>query len=348
MKRTRTHPQEKEMEKGKTNDTIDNKRASSKVPKWQDALAGASAGAFSRTAMAPVDRVKLLMQLQGSVTGVDFSNPWKVAKHVYQTEGILAFWRGNWPNVLRTAGQAALNFSFMDYYKSLALSPVVESILLGKRQQQQQRQDDTSMSSEDLQRRKHLVVSFVSGGLAGATSTTALYPTEFLRTRLAMDQGRSLEARQYRSMKDVIIKTVRVDGIVGVYQGYVIALWGSVLHRLLYLGGYDVIKNELLHHKGGDTCSPPLSVGERYAIAQGVSIAAGTFCYPIDSVRRRLMMQAGKPQEERLYHGSLHCFREIWAKEGLRGFYLGLTPNLVRSIGGALMLVAYDVLKGLI
>jgi len=57
-------------------------------------------------------------------------------------------------------------------------------------------------------------------------------------------------------------------------------------------------------------------------------------------------MQAGKPMDERLYRGAIHCFRSVWNREGLRGFYLGLTPNLVRSIGGALMLVAYDTLKG--
>ena len=87
---------------------------------------------------------------------------------------------------------------------------------------------------------------------------------------------------------------------------------------------------------------------ERFILAQLVSLSAGTICYPIDSVRRRLMMQAGKPATERLYRNSFHCFRQVWVREGVRGFYLGLAPNLVRSIGGALMLVAYDALKELL
>lgn len=311
-----------------------------KIPKWQDALAGATAGAFSKTAMAPVERVKLLMQLEGSVNGTNFSGhgPWKVAMHIYHSEGILAFWRGNWPNVLRTAGQAALNFSLMDYYKSVASSPIVEAAMISR-----QGTSTTTTTEEELHRQRQLVVSFVSGGLAGATSTTALYPTEFLRTRLAMDQGRSLETREYRSMRDCIVKTVRTDGIFGVYHGYGIALWGSVLYRLLYLGGYDVIKIELARYQDGS--KPSISIGERLVIAQGVSLFAGTLCYPIDSVRRRLMMQAGKTAGQRVYFGTVHCFQEVWSKEGLRGFYLGLTPNLVRSIGGALMLVAYDTMK---
>ena len=329
-------------------DASDQKGRVVKFPKWQDAVAGASAGVFSKTAMAPVERVKLLMQLQGSVKRSSYSgkSPVKVALHIYQSEGILAFWRGNWPNVIRTAGQTALNFSFMDYYKSLASSPVVmEKILVFQRRQGEQTTTTaTHLAEEELQRRRQLVVSFVSGGLAGATSTTALYPTEYLRTRLAMDHGRSTDIREYRGMTDVLVKTVRSDGILGVYHGYSIALWGSVLYRLLYLGGYDVTKNELMRYRQGRQ-NPSISFGERFVIAQVVSLTAGTICYPIDSVRRRLMMQAGKAMEQRIYRGALHCFQLVWSKEGLRGFYLGLTPNLVRSIGGALMLVAYDALK---
>jgi solute carrier family 25 (adenine nucleotide translocator) protein 4/5/6/31 len=351
MKRSRTGTTD--VSKPKENENKPQSHNPPKIPKWKDALAGASAGAFSKTAMAPVERVKLLMQLQGSVThnnngAKNFAGygPWKVALHIYESEGFFALWRGNWPNLLRTAGQAALNFSFMDYYKSLAHSPVLESAVVSTAAKGHTTTAATNTTTEELQRRRQLIVSFVSGGLAGATSTTALYPTEYLRTRLAMDQGGSLEVREYRNMRDCFVKTVRTDGILGVYQGYGIALWGSVLYRLLYLGGYDVIKNEIIRGKEGQKSS--ITLGERFLIAQGVSITAGTICYPIDSVRRRLMMQAGKTLDQRLYRGSLHCFREVWSKEGLRGFYLGLSPNLVRSIGGALMLVAYDAMKTVI
>ena len=304
------------------------------APEWRDALAGAGAGAFSKTAMAPIERVKLLLQLQGSVDGIAGRSAWKVAFHVYHTEGIRAFWRGNLPNVLRTAGQAGLNFALMDYYKTVAGSGFVETSII-------QQQSDT----EDLQRRRNLIVSFVSGGLAGGTATTVLYPAEFLRTRLAMDQGRSLETRQYRGMKDCVFKTLNTDGIRGLYQGYGIALWGSVLYRLLLMGGYDALKTELQHIRDKQNDSNPMKFAERFVLAQTVSLTAGTLCYPIDSVRRRLMMQAGLPINLRKYRGSIHCFKVVWAQEGLRGFYLGLAPNLVRSVGGALMLVAYDVLK---
>ena len=309
-----------------------------RIPEWRDAVAGAIAGAFSKSAMAPVERVKLLLQLQDSAKGIAGNTAWQVARNIYFQEGVFAFWRGNVPNVLRTAGQTALNLALMDYYKDVALSTMFEGFFLNQQ---------SRITKEEADRRRKLVVSFVSGGLAGGTSTTVLYPIEYMRTRLAMDQGRSMEARQYQGMADVVMKTVRADGITGLYQGYGIALWGSVVYRLLLLGGYDVVKRELQLAKEMDSSKPTKSMNltERFLLAQLVSLSAGTICYPIDSVRRRLMMQAGKSKKERLYRNSLHCFRQVWTREGIWGFYLGLGPNLVRSIGGALMLVAYDSLK---
>jgi solute carrier family 25 (adenine nucleotide translocator) protein 4/5/6/31 len=89
-----------------------------------------------------------------------------------------------------------------------------------------------------------------------------------------------------------------------------------------------------------------ISIAERFGIAQIVSITAGTICYPIDSVRRRLMMQAGRPVDERTFKHSKDAFRKIFKMEGIKGFYLGIGPNIVRSIAGALLLVSYDVFRG--
>jgi len=283
---------------------------------------------------------------------------WEVTKRVYQEQGILAFWRGNTPNVIRQGATSAMNFLFMDWYKG-AISPfLVWSLQL-----------PSNRDPEMRQKRRSLLSSFLSGGLAGGTVTTVLYPVEFVRTRLAMDVGRgTVDApRLYPGgTRDVCLSILRADGWRGLYQGYGIALAGVVLYRALHLGGYDAVKTEILHRRGhhialGDfhitngknriahtdrnNILLGLTMGERYLAAQIVSIVAGTVCYPIDSIRRRLMMQAGLPREERLYNNSFDCFRRVIATEGARGFYLGIGPNLVRSFGAALLLVSYDVFK---
>ncbi len=371
----------------------------------KDVFAGAVAGAFAKTATAPIERVKLVMQLRGSiekpslggagptamkVNGAKNSvTAWTVTKSIYYEEGIIAFWRGefmlfyikysqypintgyflffikmmlhftyNWfgniqkgntPNVVRQGGAAALNFLLMDWYKA-TIKPVMELSL----------SVPSHRPHELREKRRKILSSFLSGGLAGGTTTTVLYPIEFMRTRLALDLGTSSivdgkQTRKYpRGMRDVFFSIWKSDGIRGLYQGYGIALSGVVVYRALHLGGFDACKTELLYRRQMKKTSTAkndnktITMWERVAIAQIVSIVAGTICYPIDSVRRRLMMQAGVTSENRCYRGSIHAFQRIWTEEGLRGFYLGIGPNLFRSVGAALLLVTYDVFKDII
>lgn len=325
----------------------------------RNAMAGAMASIFSRTITAPIERVKLMLQLERSSLIMNSSpssyksnevrnsrnqrSAWKVCHQIYTTEGgFRAFWRGNGPNVFRQAGASALNFMFMDRYKTMIL-PVMNATLIVP----------SNRTHEARKRGQKIVSSFLSGGLAGGTTTTFLYPFEFMRTRLALDVGSS---RMYpRGMRDVFFKISKTDGIRGMYQGYSIALSGVVIYRALHLGGYDACKTELLHRRGNisdsrsdNDCNNEsiITIGERFAIAQIVSITAGTICYPIDSVRRRLMMQAGRPVDIRPYANAADAFKKILATEGVKGFYLGLGPNIVRSIAGALSLVSYDVFRG--
>jgi len=183
----------------------------------------------------------------------------------------------------------------------------------------------------------------------GGTTTTVLYPIDFLRTRLAMDVGSSSDLRRYpRGMRDVLYHTLKADGIKGIYQGYGIALSGVVVYRALHLGGYDACKTEIIHWRRKSAQAADLSLAERFFAAQFVSIVAGSACYPIDSVRRRLMMQAGLPKASRIYYNSIDCFQKVWKAEGMKGFYLGIGPNIFRSFGGSVLLVGYDVFKGMI
>jgi len=69
------------------------------------------------------------------------------------------------------------------------------------------------------------------------------------------------------------------------------------------------------------------------------------FNYPFDTVRRRMMLESEKPKESRLYKGSLDCFVSVFKKEGTRGMYKGMVPELFRGVGGSLVIVAYDRVK---
>jgi solute carrier family 25 (adenine nucleotide translocator) protein 4/5/6/31 len=401
--------------------TTTNTTTTTRSDALRNATAGAMAGTFARTITAPIERIKLMLQLQGSLSSSSSAsssslskleklsgnnttrniniinsnqqwNSWKVCRHIYTTEGgIKAFWRGNTPNVLRQAGGAALNFMLMDWYKSksiIIISPIIAmtssstTTANNKNRSLSSYEEERREQREQVNRRGKIISAFLSGGLAGGTTTTLLYPIEFMRTRLALDTGSS--NRLYpRGMRDVFNSIWKTDGIRGMYQGYGIALTGIIIYRALHLGGYDACKTEMKHQRrrnmrrirrqqqrliitndnnnkknssssssssSGDEeqelIIAKISIVERFGIAQIVSITAGTICYPIDSVRRRLMMQAGRPIDERTYKHSKDAFRKIFRMEGIKGFYLGIGPNIVRSIAGALLLVSYDVFRG--
>lgn len=86
----------------------------------RDFLSGGTAGIISKTVVAPIERVKLLMQTQRE--NVKVVEPYKgmidCFKRTVKAEGFLALWRGNWVNVVRYFPTQALGFSFKDYFNS--------------------------------------------------------------------------------------------------------------------------------------------------------------------------------------------------------------------------------------
>lgn len=319
-----------------------------------DAIAGAGAGAFAKTLAAPLDRVKLLTQLRGSIvvskdnsqsSVAQSQSAWQFCKAIIREEGFVSFWRGNSATIVIQAGTSALNFLFLDQFKVATKSALEQS-------------SDRYpwLHGEDNSRKRRLISSFVSGGLAGAATITFLYPLGFMRTRLAMDVGSA--ARNERlypnGMRDVAKSIWRTDGFTGFYRGYAIALASVTLYRVVYLGGYDYLKSEIKiadddarrnNKESTVTSTEHTPVIQRFLAAQFVSMMASIVHYPLDSIRRRLMMEAGKTQQERMYHGAMHCCSRIASEEGFRGFYRGLGVNLVRSVSAALVLISYDEFK---
>jgi solute carrier family 25 (adenine nucleotide translocator) protein 4/5/6/31 len=80
-----------------------------------------------------------------------------------------------------------------------------------------------------------------------------------------------------------------------------------------------------------------------WAFAQFVTVTAGIASYPLDTVRRRLMMQSGRG--DLLYAGTMDCIKKIYANEGGKAFFKGCLSNVIRGTGGALVLVFYDKLQ---
>lgn len=176
--------------------------------------------------------------------------------------------------------------------------------------------------------------NFVAGAAAGCTTLVLIYPLDIAHTRLAADIGKP-DFRQFRGILHFLQTVHRTDGARGIYRGLPASLHGMVVHRGLYFGGFDTAK-EFLVPEGS-------ALWKRWAAAQFVTTAAGLISYPLDTVRRRMMMQSG--MEKPAYRGTLDCWRKIYEAEGILSFYRGAVSNVFRSTGAAAILVLYDEVR---
>jgi len=286
-----------------------------------DLAIGGGLGAISKTVMAPVERVKLLMQTQDSNPEVlsgkvaRYTSIGDCFKRVTAEQGVAAFWRGNLVNCLRYAPQQGSALAFND-----ALIKVFPAYNI--------KTDFWAATA----------VNLTSGGLAGAIANTICYPFDFARTRLASDIGKT---KQFNGIMHCISSTVRSQGLTGLYTGWSVTVAGSFVYRAGQLGLFKTIQdmNPYKNDKG--------TLG---AISSFVAVTAARsvimpFNYPFDTVRRRMMLESEKPVEKRQYKGSVDCFNQVMKKEGFKGMYKGMVPELFRGVGGSLVIVAYDRVK---
>jgi len=287
-----------------------------------DLVIGGGIGALSKTVMAPVERVKLLMQTQDSNPDVlsgkvkKYDGVGDCFKRVSAEQGMKAFWRGNLVNCLRYAPQQGSALAFND-----AINEAMPKY------------------DKKTQYWGTVAVNLFSGGASGAIANTICYPFDFARTRLASDLGTG--KAKFNGIMDCLSQTVKSQGITGLYTGWSVTVAGAFVYRAGQLGLFKTIQdlNPYKEDKG--------AVG---AVSSFVSVTAARsaimpFNYPFDTVRRRLMLESEKPVSERVYKSSFDCFTKVMQKEGFAGMYKGMIPELFRGVGGSVVIVAYERIK---
>lgn len=289
-----------------------------------DLFIGGGIGAISKTVMAPVERVKLLMQTQDSNPDVlsgkvkKYEGVGDCFRRVSSEQGVKAFWRGNLVNCLRYAPQQGSALAFNDFINGAMPKYDKKTQYWGT-----------------------VAVNLFSGGMAGAVANTICYPFDFARTRLASDLGGG--KAKFNGIMDCIGQTVKAQGISGLYTGWSVTVAGAFVYRAGQLGLFKTIQdlNPYKEDKG--------MVGgvSTFVAVTAARSAIMPFNYPFDTVRRRMMLQSEKPVSERMYKGSIDCFTKVMKAEGFKGMYKGMVPELFRGVGGSLVIVAYDRIKAI-
>ncbi|KAM8724507.1 mitochondrial thiamine pyrophosphate carrier [Acanthopagrus schlegelii] len=273
------------------------------------ALAGSAAGMVTRALISPLDVLKIRFQLQieplssqrleGKYWGL-----FQASRCIHSEEGLSAFWKGHIPAQLLSICFGAVQFASFEL-----LTEVVH--------------EETPYDSQTAG------VHFVCGGLAACSATVVCQPLDTLRTRFAA-QG---EPKVYSSLRQAVSTMCRSEGVLTFYRGLSPTLVAVFPYAGLQFFTYNIFKNLL---------APPTTAGSSggnlrsLVCGSGAGMISKTITYPFDLFKKRL--QVGGFEAARAHFGQVRCYRglldcavQIAKEEGVRGFFKGLSPSLVKA-----------------
>ncbi|KAH7328695.1 mitochondrial carrier domain-containing protein [Stachybotrys elegans] len=271
--------------------------------------AGAIAGLVSRFVVAPLDVVKIRLQLQPYSLS-DPLNPLRDApayrgtiatiRHILRHEGFTALWKGNVPAEMMYVAYAATQFTT---YRSVTL--LLQNALPS--------------------RLPDWGESFVAGAASGAAATTITYPLDLLRTRFAAQGSRPV----YTSLTSAVLSIKKDEGFKGFFRGLSPAIAQIVPYMGIFFVAYERLRESLGH------LDLPWGSGVATAGVIG-SVMAKTVVFPLDLVRKRIQIQ-GPTRSKYIYNdvpeysGTVRALRSILQREGFRGLYKGLPISLIKA-----------------
>jgi solute carrier family 25 phosphate transporter 23/24/25/41 len=264
---------------------------------WRHLVAGGLAGCMSRTCTAPLDRLKVFLQVHS--TFQNRYNLFSALKFLYKEGGIKSFWRGNGINVIKIAPESAFKFMAYEQIKRLI----------------QRLKGGSELS---------LAERFMAGSSAGAISQTVIYPLEVLKTRLALRTTGQLD----KGLIHFATKMYKKEGFSCFYKGYVPNLIGIIPYAGIDLAIYETLKT--LYVKRNPNIKEP-GVFSTLACGTCSSTCGQLASYPLALVRTRLQARtiSMDPSQPDTMSGQ---FKYILQNEGPVGLYRGIIPNFIKVI----------------
>ncbi|PLN77474.1 putative mitochondrial carrier protein [Aspergillus taichungensis] len=268
-------------------------------------IGGGVAGAVSRTIVSPLERLKILLQIQ-SVGREEYRlSIWKALVKIGKEEGWRGFMRGNGTNCIRIVPYSAVQFGSYNFYKKFA----------------------EPSPNADLSPVRRLIC----GGAAGITSVIITYPLDIVRTRLSIQSASfavlsqsSPDKKLPGMFRTMVLIYKNEGGIIGLYRGIVPTVAGVAPYVGLNFMTYESVRTYLTPE--GDKTPDPL----RKLLAGAISGAVAQTCtYPFDVLRRRFQINTMTGMGYQ-YSSIWDAVKVIVANEGLRGLFKGIVPNLLK------------------
>ena len=320
---------------------------------------GGMAGSVAKTVTAPLSRLTILYQVHPMVTTREHRPKFSMTirgglSKIVERGGIISLWKGNGTSCLHRFPFSAINFFC---YEGML------DILNGPQRLSDEEEDSSSISSSNNNNNnnnnnntnKGEVSTFsrlVAGAVAGTTACVACYPLDLVRTRLTTQMDG--HPAHYRGISDAFRKIISSEGYIGLYSGLGPTLMVAVPNFSISWVVYGSLKeyaleDELFYNlRKVDTNTGEEKLGFVLTLLCGA--ASGTFStlltFPFDTVRRRMQIQGQhviRP-EDRLT--GMQMIRSLLKKDGMKGFYRGLTPEVLKVVPMVgTMFTVYELLK---
>ena len=176
-------------------------------------LAGAVAGAVSRTATAPIDRLRTLMQVSRARLTIAGT-----LRQMLATEGLRGLYKGNGTSVLKIMPEVAVKM-----YSYELVKPAVSA------------QPELPTAFE----------RFLAGGAAGMISQTLIYPLDLAKVQLMVSAP-----GEFRGLGDCLLRAYRARGFFGLYSGWAPTIVGAIPYSAVDLGTFNTLKECYLSRDG--------------------------------------------------------------------------------------------------
>ncbi|KAK7360099.1 hypothetical protein VNO77_02075 [Canavalia gladiata] len=277
---------------------------------WEHATAGAAAGFATVAVMHPLDVVRTRFQVNdGRVSHLpSYKNTAHAVFTIARSEGLRGLYAGFLPGVLGSTISWGLYFFFYD-----------------KAKQRYARKREGKLNAG---------LHLASAAEAGALVCLCTNPVWLVKTRLQLQNPLHL-TRPYSGLYDAFRTIMREEGFSALYRGIVPGLF-LVSHGAIQFTAYEELrkvivdfksKGSIVHNQNPDKVLNSVD----YAVLGATSkLAAILLTYPFQVIRARLQQRPSADGVPR-YIDSWHAVKETARFEGVRGFYKGITPNLLKN-----------------
>ncbi|XP_071249709.1 solute carrier family 25 member 16-like [Salvelinus alpinus] len=286
-------------------------------------VAGGVAGCCAKSTIAPLDRVKILLQAHSP----HYKDLGVVAtlRAVPKKEGYLGLYKGNGAMMVRIFPYGAIQFMAFDKYKKIL--------------------------SKQLGISGH-IHRLMAGSMAGMTAVICTYPLDVIRARLAYQvKGHHRYTGIGNAFQTIYLKE---GGIPGFYKGLIPTLIGMAPYAGFSFFTFGTLKSLGLAHFPELLGRPSSDNPEVMVLRTHVNLLCGgmagaiaqTISYPLDVARRRMQLGVVLPDSDKCLTLT-KTLKYVYSQYGMKkGLYRGLSLNYIRCVPSqAVAFTTYEFMK---